>query len=86
MWTVSIPCNHFKPLNSVRVPNNVVQQLWPVLLDPGLWFRRQANEEEWSTYHGSSYGRALSAPLAGALPLAVEEDIVKAVGKKECKP
>ena len=32
---VSIAGDHFESLNSVRVPDDVVQHLWPVLLYPG---------------------------------------------------
>ena len=76
MRAVSISCDAFEPLNSVCVPHNVVQDLWPVLFNPEARVRTSSAWEKSIAYHGSSDGRVEAEPLAGALPLAVEEDMV----------
>ena len=77
MWTVSISSNNFQSLDGISVTDDVVEDLWPILLDPREWFRTSVETIVQSTCHGNSYGMLLLAePLAGALPLAVKEDMM----------
>ena len=76
MRAVSISCDDFETLDSVCVPHNVVQDLWSILFDPEARVRTSRARDESTAYHGSSYVRVEAEPLAGALPLAAEEDMV----------
>ena len=77
MRAVPISSNHLESLNGVGVPDAVIQDLWPIFLDPREWFRTSVETIVQSTCHGNSYGMLLLAePLAGALPLAVDEDMM----------
>ena len=77
MWTVSVSSNNFQSLDGISVTDDVVEDLWPILLDPGTEMMREARAWTMDTHHGSSYGRllAFALPLAGALPFAAEEDM-----------
>lgn len=42
MWTVSISSNNFQSLDGISVTDDVVEDLWPILLDPGTEMMREA--------------------------------------------
>ena len=74
MWAVSVLGNNFQSVNSILVSDDVIQNLWPILLDPtrdrvsqSLVVTRIVD-----THHGSSYATEEESPFAGAFPLLVD--------------
>ena len=70
--TVPILRDDLEPVDRLLVPDNIVQDLRPVLFYPG-WAEKPGKHELRETHHGNSY----ELLFAGAFPFAMEEVICR---------
>lgn len=72
MRAIPILRNDLEPVDRLLVPDDIVQDLRPVLFYP-KWAEKPRRHERRGTYHGNSY----ELLFAGAFPFAMEEVICR---------